>query len=221
MEYPMKQKINLELFRFNIETDYLPYYVKLQIILKGQERLADILEFIAQNLNDFGYSAYGFKINGVVIWDFKVLGYDLFKKFGTTWRIEPLNPHLALKDLEIDTTHFIQKVRRLEQFGFSYESDFVLAFLPLAYATPLSIEDSEYLGEAFFLLALNLYDKTKNPQIIEYISQIDKGIFNAQSLQTYVFPQENIYDENLNALKALALEKHKSFSHKLLKRLLG
>lgn len=113
----MDKKINLELFRFDVKTDYLPYFAKLIVKINGQKSLLDLLAIVQENVLEYGYNAYGFKINGVVVFDFGLKIEDLIKRFGLEWRIEPLNPHLALKDLIIDVQPFLQKLELLKQVG--------------------------------------------------------------------------------------------------------
>ena len=62
----MDKKINLELFRFDVKTDYLPYFAKLIVKINGQKSLLDLLAIVQENVLEYGYNAYGFKINGGV-----------------------------------------------------------------------------------------------------------------------------------------------------------
>ena len=103
----MDKKINLELFRFDVKTDYLPYFAKLTLKINSEKTLLDLLKMIQNSVYDYGYDAYGFKINGVVVFDFELPLSLLVKKFSNQWKIEPLNTHFALKDLVIDTKPFL------------------------------------------------------------------------------------------------------------------
>ncbi len=247
----MEKKINLELFRFDIKTDYLPYFAKLAIKIDLQKTLLDLFAIIQENVWEYGYNAYGFKINGVVVFDFSLTIESLIGKFGLDWKIEPLNPHFALKDLIIDVKPFLQKVESLRRVGLdelaqdevqsvlrdvefrglealeveteSIKDAFLLSFLPFAYATPLSVENPEYLGEAYFILVASLYAKHKTPKILEMICGLEDGILNAQSLQTYLFPQNKKFDACIDELKMIVFERSEdsriqSFKSKLLKK---
>ncbi|WP_297813675.1 DUF5644 domain-containing protein [uncultured Helicobacter sp.] len=230
----MEKKIKLELFRFDIKTDYLPYFAKLLVKIDSQKSLLDLLKIVQKNVLEYGYNAYGFKINGVVVFDFGLKIEDLIKNFGLEWKIEPLNPHLAIKDLMINVEPFLQKLESLKQVGLDelaqdevqsvlkdmefrglealdietqdIKNVFLLSFLPFAYATPLSVENSEYLGEAYFILVASLYAKHKTPKILETICKLENGIFNAQNLQTYLFPPNAKFDKCINELKMIAFE---------------
>lgn len=247
----MDKKINLELFRFDIKTDYLPYFAKLIVKINPQKSLLDLLKIIQENVIEYGYNAYGFKINGVVVFDFALKIEDLVKNFGSDWKIEPLNPHLALKDLIINVEPFLQKIESLREVGLDelaqdevqsvlkdiefrglesleietqkIKNVFLLSFLPFAYATPLSVENPEYLGEAYFILAASLYAKHKTQNILEAVCDLKNGILNAQSLQTYLFPQNTKFDRCINELKMIIFEMSEnpeiqSFKSKLLKK---
>ena len=244
----MDKKINLELFRFDVKTDYLPYFAKLTLKINSEKTLLDLLKMIQNSVYDYGYDAYGFKINGVVVFDFELPLSLLVKKFSNQWKIEPLNTHLALKDLVIDTKPFLDKLAPLKAIGLetlaedevlsifkeeiklenlpsqALSSTFLLSFLPFAYATPLSLENPDYLGEAYFLLAAALYAKHKTQEILEAVCDLENGIFNAEYLQTYLFPQNDKFDACIEELKMFVFDscqnpKIEKFKAKLLKRL--
>jgi len=44
------KKIELELFRFDVQTDYLPYYTKINRMIDEDATLADLLEEIKENV---------------------------------------------------------------------------------------------------------------------------------------------------------------------------
>ncbi|MBX7490023.1 DUF5644 domain-containing protein [Helicobacter turcicus] len=227
----MEKKINLELFRFDVKTDYLPYFAKLTLKVAHEKSLLDLLKMIQNFVYDYGYNAYGFKINGVVVFDFELPISRLLKRFGSEWRIEPLNTHLALKDLIINIEPFLNKLEPLKQLGLdelardevlstfknadfkeisienlesrALSNAFLLSFLPFAYATPLSVENPNYLSEAYFLLAAALYAKHKTDNILEAVSDGENGILNAQALKTYLFPQDDKFDICIDELKTL------------------
>lgn len=46
----MDKKINLELFRFDVKTDYLPYFAKLIVKINGQKSLLDLLAIVQENV---------------------------------------------------------------------------------------------------------------------------------------------------------------------------
>ncbi len=189
------KKIELELFRFDVQTDYLPYYTKINRMIDEDATLADLLEEIKENVFAYTYDAYGFKINDVVVFDFELKIVSLYKKFGSTWKIEPLNPHLVIKDLAINPESFLKKVEVLREYGLKQDDKFILSFLPYAYATPLSVENKEYLTEAFFVIAYSLYQKNKNKDLLKLIANFENGIFNAQNLKTYLYPQDSKIDD--------------------------
>lgn len=231
----MHKKINLELFRFDVKTDYLPYFAKLTLKIEPEKTLLDLLKIVQDFVYDYGYNAYGFKINGVVVFDFELPILDLLKRFGSEWKIEPLNGHLALKDLIIDIEPFLQKLSPLRALGLDelasdevlsifknadfkeirienleskiLSNTFLLSFIPFAYATPLSVENSDYLGEAYFMLAAALYAKHKTENILETVCDLENGILNAASLETYLFPQDDRFDICINELKALMFDR--------------
>lgn len=247
----MEKKILLELFRFDVKTDYLPYFAKFETKIDPQKTLLELLNCVQNNFEDYGYNAYGFKINGIVVFDFDTKIEILLKEFGDAWKIEPLNPHLAIKDLNINVYPFLDKLKVLKDLGLDeliadevevflkdssfktldikalntqdLNDTFLLSFLPFAYATPLSVANSNYLGEAFFILVAAMYAKHKTTAILEIICDLENGILNAQSLQTYLFPKNDKFDLCIDALKEIMLDrcedkKIQQFKTKILKR---
>ena len=246
----MEKKIDLELFRFDVKTDYLTYFAKLSVEIDLEKSLLELLQIIQHELYEYHYSAYGFKINDVVVFDFDLPIDALYKRFGKEWKIEPLNPHLALKDLTINTDYFLQKLTPLRRLGldelaadethsifrnFNFKEiktekmntqdlveTFLLSFLPFAYATPLSVENQDYLGEAYFILAASLYAKHKTTEILEQVCDLENGILNAQNLQTYLFPQDAKFDVCIQEFKMILFDicedkKIQNFKSKILK----
>ncbi|CAM2944617.1 DUF5644 domain-containing protein [Helicobacter burdigaliensis] len=195
------KRIKLEIFRFDIKTDYLPYYAKLEYKINSNDCLKDLFLKIEEELYDFGYSPYGFRLNHVVVSDFELSLQDLFKRFGEEWIIEPLHSRYALKDLLIDVNPFLKKVALLEEFGFNEDEEFILSFLPFAYATPIAQESEEYFGEAFLMLAFYFYEKTKDNRVLELIGDIKKGVFNSEGLCEFIYPKVLKYDRILEDIK--------------------
>ena len=211
----MDKKINLKIFRFDVQTDYLPYFSKLQIKIDKERTLSELLEKIKENLFGFAYNAYGFKINGIVVCDFGLKIEDLIGRFGLNWTIEPLNVRLVTKDLVIDTKPFLQKIQELERFGLNQSEDFVLTFFPFAYATPIGLEESSS-SEVFFVLAYLIYQETNNEAMLEFVTMGENNIFNTLAIKNYVFPMNSYVDNYLNEFKKIIFKKS---NHKEVKNL--
>lgn len=203
-------KIKFEIFRFNAKSDYLPYFSKLELDCAKNDSLDEVLARIESELFGFAYSAYGFKINGLCVWDFELKVNELSRTFGRSWRIEPLNSRFALHDLIINTDDFVKKIQSLRVFeNFAQnEEEFLLSFLPIAYATPMSSadfseSDNEFLGEAIFCICSYLYRKNKDEKVLEFA--LNGGILEAQIVQNYIFPRQSSFDDLVNSLKAAVL----------------
>lgn len=203
----MEKKINLKLFRFDVQTDYLPYFSKLQIKVDMQKTLLDLLEVVRENLFGFSYGAYGFKINGIVVYDFGLQIKELVARFGVDWTIEPLNARLVTKDLVVSTEPFLQKIQELERFGLHKSEDFLLSFFPFAYATPISLEEGDFYGEVFFVLAYFIYQESGDEAILEFVTAGKNNIFNALEVQNYIFPKSVRIDNYLHEFKKIIFQK--------------
>ncbi|MDA3966420.1 MULTISPECIES: DUF5644 domain-containing protein [Helicobacter] len=217
----MEVKLDLELFRFDIKTDYLPYYSKLQISIQDNQNLLDLLNLIKLKIRDYGYKEYGFKIYDVVVFDFSITIDELIKKFGKRIIINPLHQRLVTKDLIINEEPFLENISKLEQYGLSEDRDFIASFIPYAYATPLSLEYDSYLGEVFFAIAYSLYQTNRNKEILNIVSNMSNGIFNAQNIETYTYPCDTKIDKYIHEFQELILKEHstkelQTFKSKLL-----
>ncbi|PZT49092.1 hypothetical protein B6S12_00420 [Helicobacter valdiviensis] len=208
------KKIELQIFRFDIKTDYLPYYSKLECRIDENKSLKELLLQVEEELYNFGYSPYGFKINGVVVSDFDLKVQELMQRFGKEWIVEPLHTKYSLKDLLIDVKPFLKKVSLLEEFGFCESEEFILSFLPFAYATPIAQESEEYFGEAFLMLAFYFYEKTKDERVLELIGDLKNGIFNSEGLGEYIYPKNSKYDTILEDIKRTLLSNQNYLKNK-------
>ena len=97
----MEKRLKLKLFRFNVERDYLPYFAKMKVKIDEEDSLACLLEIVQKNIVEYSYKAYGFKLNGVVVFDFKLTIGALVRKCGLEWTVELLISSLTLFDLLI------------------------------------------------------------------------------------------------------------------------
>lgn len=204
----MNIKIDLELFRFDIDMDYLPYYTKLQINIDDSNTILDLLNKIKVNVKDYGYKEYGFKIGDVVIFDFNLKIKELVSKFGKRWTVNPLHQKLVTKDLIINTNIFFNKISILEKYGLNEDKDFIASFIPYAYATPISMEFDNYLGEAFFAIAYSIYQTNRDNSILELVANMENGIFNAQNIETYIYPQDDKLDRYIYEFQKIILDKY-------------
>jgi len=120
------QMITFNVFRFNAETDYLPYYKTIEMEVTSEEVVLDILNRIKwEHDGSFSYrrscrhgicGACAIKVNGKGVLACKERMNDLIELFGTEMTIEPLSIKRAVKDLIIDKEDFWKKHEQVKPY---------------------------------------------------------------------------------------------------------
>ncbi len=120
------QKITFKVFRFNAETDYLPYYNTIEMEVTSEEVVLDILNRIKwEHDGSFSYrrscrhgicGACAVKVNGKGVLACKERMNDIIELFGTELTIEPLSIKRAVKDMVIDKEDFWNKHDQVQPY---------------------------------------------------------------------------------------------------------
>ena len=121
------KKITFKIFRFNIETDYLPHYDTFSIDVNKDDVILDILNTIKWEYD--GSLSYrrscrhgicgscAVKVNGKSILSCKDNVFQLVELFGTTELIiDPQNKAKAFKDMVIDKSDFWTKYDKVNPY---------------------------------------------------------------------------------------------------------
>jgi len=113
------KKITLKTFRFNAETDYLPYYKHYEMEVGKDELVLDLLNRIKwEHDGSFSYrrscrhgicGACAIKVNGKATLACKQNALELVELFGNELLIEPQSKKRAIKDMIIDKKDFWEK----------------------------------------------------------------------------------------------------------------
>lgn len=126
METIQTQKVTFKVFRFNEETDYLPYYNTYELEVTHEEVVLDILNRIKWDFD--GSLSYrrscrhgicgvcSIKANGKGILACKTRLFDLIDTFGNEITLDPLSAKRAIKDLIIDKKDFWDKHAQVKPF---------------------------------------------------------------------------------------------------------
>jgi succinate dehydrogenase / fumarate reductase iron-sulfur subunit len=126
MDALTSQKVTFKVFRFNEETDYLPYYNTYTLDVTHEEVVLDILNRIKWDHD--GSLSYrrscrhgicgicSIKVNGKGILACKSRLFELIELFGNELVIEPLSTKRAIKDLIIDKKDFWDKHAEVKPF---------------------------------------------------------------------------------------------------------
>jgi succinate dehydrogenase / fumarate reductase iron-sulfur subunit len=113
------KKVTLKTFRFNAETDYLPYYKHYEMEVGKDELILDLLNRIKwEHDGSFSYrrscrhgicGACAIKVNGRATLACKQNALELVELFGDELVIEPSSTKRAIKDMIIDKSDFWEK----------------------------------------------------------------------------------------------------------------
>ncbi len=124
------QTITFKVFRFNSETDYLPYYNTIEMEVTSEEVVLDILNRIKwEHDGSFSYrrscrhgicGACAIKVNGKGVLACKERMNDMIALFGTQLTLEPLSTKRAIKDMIIDKEDFWDKHEEVEPYLVSH-----------------------------------------------------------------------------------------------------
>jgi len=114
-----KRKVTLKAFRFNAETDYLPYYKNYEMEVSKDELVLDLLNRIKwEHDGSFSYrrscrhgicGACAIKVNGKPVLACKENAMELLDLFDNELVFEPQSKKRVMKDLIIDKKDFWDK----------------------------------------------------------------------------------------------------------------
>ena len=178
-----KKTVTIKAFRFNAETDYLPYYKKYEMEVGKDELILDLLNRIKwEHDGSFSYrrscrhgicGACGIKVNGKATLACKQNAMDLVELFGDELVFEPQSQKRAVKDMIIDKGDFWEKHAAVkpfveadvdphptsetkmskEQVENFLDADYCIQCGACHYACPALEVNSDYLGPAAFAAA--------------------------------------------------------------------
>ena len=96
-------KLEISLFKFDKNSDYLPYYTKHFLKIEDEKNILDILNTINKNakLGFENCSDFDLVINGVFV-KASITLEEVVKNFGKELTIEPISIRRAYNDLLID-----------------------------------------------------------------------------------------------------------------------
>jgi len=178
-----KKTVTIKAFRFNAETDYLPYYKKYEMEVGKDELILDLLNRIKwEHDGSFSYrrscrhgicGACGIKVNGKATLACKQNAIELVELFGDELVFEPQSQKRAVKDMIIDKGDFWEKHAAVkpfveaevephpasetkmskEQVENFLDADYCIQCGACHYACPALEVNSDYLGPAAFAAA--------------------------------------------------------------------
>lgn len=172
-------KLEISLFRFDKNSDYLPYYTKHFLKIENEKNLLDILNTI-KNQQSFAFknsNNFDLVINGVYVKASLCLD-ELVSNFGKEITIEPISIRRVHNDLLIDDKDFYSRLEILENYLHEEDKEFYETLKPYYYASNTLNYEKNYIGDAILILASNIIEK--NPKIKnDILRQLSKQEFGA------------------------------------------
>ena len=196
-----KREITIKAFRFNAETDYLPYYKTYKMEVGKDELILDLLNRIKwEHDGSFSYrrscrhgicGACGIKVNGKATLSCKQNALELVELFGDELIFEPQSTKRAIKDMIIDKGDFWEKhnaikpyvetevdphptsetIMTKEQVEQFLDADYCIQCGSCHYACPVVEVNEEYFGPAAFAAA---YRFSIDPRDEAQIERLEK-----------------------------------------------
>lgn len=195
--------MTFNVFRFNAETDYLPYYKKIQMEVTSEEVVLDILNRIKwEHDGSFSYrrscrhgicGTCAIKVNGKGVLACKQRIHDLIELFGNELTIEPLSIKRAIKDMIIDKQDFWDKHEQIEPYLISHieehpemecavtpaqaeallDSDYCIQCGLCHYSCPSLENNEDYIGPAAFAKAYRFNADVRDDGVDERLDIIN------------------------------------------------
>ena len=161
-------KLEISLFKFDKNSDYLPYYTQHFLKIENEKNILDILNTINKTAK-LGFeknSDFDLVINGVFV-KASITLEEVVANFGKEITIEPISIRRACNDLLIDDNDFREKITILKDLAQEEDKLEYLKLKPYFYASNTLNYKNDYIGDAILILAYDLIKK--NPAIANYI----------------------------------------------------
>ena len=202
-------KLEISLFKFDKNSDYLPFYTKHFLKINNEITLLDILNTINIE-NPFGYENdrnFDLVVNGTYLKASTKIE-DLVKNFGKDLTIEPISVRRAGNDLIINDADFNQKLNILNDFILEVDKNNYSNLKQYYYASNTLNHKSDYIGDAILILAHDLIEANKENEkaILDVLSKQEVGASFHTSLEKRIFNFDIAIEEKIvNIQKKLNL----------------
>ena len=150
----MKHTLNLKVFFFNAETDYLPYYKNFSFTLNSDDKAETLLAHIQTANENFAYPRKNliFKINDLMV-DGEESIEKIVAKLGTELQIDPALSYRSNHCLIINDADFKEIFSLLSEYASKEDEAYYDSLYALHYASETFKFSHDYIGDAILLLA--------------------------------------------------------------------
>jgi len=186
------RKVTIKAFRFNVETDYLPYTKQYELEVGKDELILDLMNRIKwEHDGSFSYrrscrhgicGACAIKVNGKSVLACKQNAIELLDLFDNDITLEPSSKKRAVKDMIIDKSDFWEKhaavkpyivadidprpktesKQSIAQFNAMLDSDLCIQCGACHYACPALEVNPDFLGPAALAAAYRFTSDTRD-----------------------------------------------------------
>ena len=197
-------KLEISLFKFDKNSDYLPYYTKHFLKIENEQNILDILNTINKNakLGFTNSSDFDLVINGVFV-KASITLEEVVNYFGKELTIEPISIRRAYNDLLIDENDFNEKIKILKDLAQEEDKIEYLKLKPYFYASNTLNYKSDYIGDAILILAYDLIEK--RPDLANFIlialDSIEIGAQYHTSLENRIYNFDKKIEEKIQKIQ--------------------
>ncbi|MDF1875097.1 hypothetical protein JHD48_05070 [Sulfurimonas sp. SAG-AH-194-I05] len=200
--------IEVQLFKFDSKTDYLPYYKKYEIQHDSVTTINDVLKTIF-SIEKFEYlsdETFFLRVNTLFTSSDATVESLINDKQELI--LEPLSIKRAIHDLIIDTKDYKEKLSLLDAYMSEDEKAVIIAnktYMLEYYASNTLHFNNDYIGEHVILLALDIVkkDNTLKDEIFNLLNCED-GISNKSSLKYRIVnypPKKQITEKVIDSIE--------------------
>jgi len=199
------RKVTIKAFRFNSETDYLPYYKSYEMEVGKDELVLDLMNKIKwEHDGSFSYrrscrhgicGACAIKVNGKATLACKQNAMELLDLFNNELVLEPSSIKRAVKDMIIDKSDFWAKhaavkpfvvadveahpthetKQSIAEFNNFLDSDLCIQCGACHYSCPALEVNDAFLGPAAFVAAYRFTVDTRDAAGLERLEMTSQG----------------------------------------------
>lgn len=198
--------IEIKLYRFNHQDDYLPYYLTYHIEYDPLNTVYDLLEDI-EKYDNFGFDIEAecfLRINNFFT-NSSVLIDDVIDRCGYEWTIDPISEYRSKVDLIINDQDYFDKLTLFKKYMSKKEFNSYLYKYYLEYYASNSIrKNSDYIGDHNLLIAYDLihstFDINIQNEIIQIVKNETNGIWYHTSLKDRLLFDTNNATQKIDEL---------------------
>lgn len=200
----MEIELLLHVFRFNANTDYLPYYNHLELEIDPKKKISDVLAEVKNKYVSFSYKRGipEIKINGVALSE-DITIEEALTVFGDEWTLDPFSIHFAVQDMVINDAGFYLKMDTVHDSFDKEDIDTYKSYKPYFYASELMHYNEDYISEAIMAFAADFIQKHPiyEQEVLSDMSDAQNGAWSYTSLEKKVYPYDPLFHEKVKTIR--------------------